>query len=590
MGTQTTELLNKFIMRLSLIALILAYSFLCEAQVYTKGTASQLYWDWRPDIDSNCYEFTYVNYRNVNLSDPPFTNKVGIIYWDDCDYGKSYVVDTNCAFKHNPLHDTLYRVSTYYGERDTICGFDTPYNAGTDINFAERTSPVRVKVIYRGLVHLPERCNKWHFAVSQYFYSNGVRQYYYQSGNAGFGTQYNTKSNIDSITYIMGLHALYEYTTFISMPVGCAFDNINFQNNSSSRFMTPMPYYFPIGWDIEYNAGNYDPDHDSIVYSIPDTIKSAEQFGIGVSFGQQLFCPKDTFGNAISDILTHNYFFAALPGATGTNPPRFNAQNNPFDTDSTFHLVDSTGMITFNAKSDMEPVLYVKATEYRKGKFLSETFTISQFTLINENREPSYMRIDTPNVQNALFNNQGTMMSCAGLPISFDAYVKLPIAGGDLIVRTTADTTLPGNGSCSITGIHSDSVRLHFSWNVPTNARGLYNVYVSAKDSNCSPPYNHYLQVYTWSFYIDSCLAPLHIDNVMKENVFELYPNPSTNIFTVSSNENFTSVKIYSMLSELVYKKKVKPTKQLEVSVLDLPKGIYIVQIDDKHVRKLVVE
>ncbi len=58
--------------------------------------------------------------------------------------------------------------------------------------------------------------------------------------------------------------------------------------------------------------------------------------------------------------------------------------------------------------------------------------------LINENRKPGYMRIDSSSVQNALFNSHGTKMSCKNLPNSFDAYVKLPITGGDLIVRKTA--------------------------------------------------------------------------------------------------------------------------------------------------------
>lgn len=200
------------------------------------------------------------------------------------------------------------------------------------------------------------------------------------------------------------------------------------------------------------------------------------------------------------------------------------------------------------------------------------------------------MRIDTGSMQNALFNSQGTMMSCTGLPISFDAYVKLPVINGNLIVRTTADSTLPGNGACAIVGVNTDSVRLHFTWTPPANARGLYNVFVSAKDSNCSPPYHQYLQVYTWSFYIDSCLSPLNLANVINANGVVLYPNPSNDELTISSDENFSTVKIYTLLSELVLIKNVKPTKRLEIHTSDLAEGIYIVNIDGKYARKLVVK
>jgi len=579
-------------MRIFLIIVLLTCALSSNAQVYSRGGASQLYWDWRPDLASNCYEFTYVNYMKAKLLPPHYDYKIGIFYWDDCNFGKSYVRDSDCVFLHWPLLDTLYRVTTYYGERDTMCGFDSPYDPGTDINFAQKTTPVRTKVVYKGLVYLPEKCNRWYFSVAKPFNSNGIDQYYCTNGSRGGDLTFtNTKSNIDSLTYFMRTSYVIQVHSYFTMPVVCSFDNTDFSNNSSGRFITEVPHYFPVSKAVEFNPGYYDPDHDSTVFSIPDTINSAEGIS-GSGTGGSCFCPRDTSGNPISKILTHNRYFAPLPGQTGPNPIRYNALNNPFDTDSTFHMVDSTGKMTFNAKSDMEPILYCKATKYRKGKFLSETFIINQFTLINENREPSYMRIDTPTVLNALFNNQGTMMSCTGLPISFDAWVKLPITSGDLIVRTTADSTLPGIGACSITGIHTDSVHLKFSWTPPANARGLYNVFVSAKDTNCSPPFNHYLQVYTWSFYIDSCLSPLNIPNSSSggEGTILIYPNPTNDKLIITSSESFSSVKIFTLLSELVYEKKIKAAKQLEISIAELPAGMYLVNVDGKWVRKLVVE
>jgi len=499
-------------------------------------------------------------------------------------------MDSNCSIIHQPLRDTLYRVTSFYGERDTLCGFDSPYDPGTNLNFAQKTSPVRTKIIYKGLVYLPEKCNRWYFSVAKSFPTNGIDQYYLTNGNtAGDGTYTNFRSNIDSMLYYMWSGNLISYFSYLRMPVTCSFDNTNFSNNSSNRFLSQPAYYFPVGKEINYNFGNYDPDHDSLLISIPDTIKSAEYLTSIATF--EIFCVHDAAGNPVNDILTHNFFFASLPGASGINPSRYNAQNNPFDTDSTFHLVDSTGKMTFTAQSDMEPILYTKATEYRNGKFLSETFIINQFTLINENREPSFMRIDTATVQNALFNSQGTMMSCTGLPISFDAYVKLPIAGGYLIVRTTADTTLPGNGACTITGVHTDSVHLKFTWTPPASARGLYNVYVSAKDTNCSAPFNHYLQVFTLSFYIDSCLSPLNLSPNLASNGEDnivIYPNPATGKVTITSSKEFRSIKVYNLVSELVMEEKTRPSRQLELDVSSLSPGMYMVNVDGV-VRKMVV-
>jgi hypothetical protein len=374
-------------------------------------------------------------------------------------------------------------------------------------------------------------------------------------------------------------------------PIGCSFDNTLHSNNSSSRFITQVPHYFPIHKPIVYNAGNLDPDHDSIVYTIPDTIKQSVVLkrSTWVHSGRSAFCHKNTKGIPVDEVFTTNYYFAPLPGATGPNPARYNAQNNPFDTDSSFHMVDSTGKITFTATRDMEPILYIKATEYRGGKFLSETFLINQFTLINENREPSYMRIDTPSVQNALFNSEGTLMSCTGLPIRFEAYVKLPSVGGDLIVRTTADTTLPGNGTCHISKFGTDSARLTFNWTPPSDARGLYNVYVSAKDTHCAPPYHHYLQVYTWSFYIDSCVSPLQTSAVSASADIKVYPNPSGDQCQISSTEEFNTVQVYNVYGQKVYGQKFQSVTQHSIDIRSWPPGVYLLNIDEKHMRKLVV-
>jgi hypothetical protein len=255
--------------------------------------------------------------------------------------------------------------------------------------------------------------------------------------------------------------------------------------------------------------------------------------------------------------------------------------------------VDSTGKTTFNAKSTMEPVLYYSAKKYREQKFVNETYYVNQFTLVNDVRPTSYMRIDTASLQGAYFNNEGTMIGCADKPITFDAYVKLPFASvssANLMVRTTVDSTLPGNGTCNITGLHTDSVHLTFNWTPPLNSKGLYNAFISAKDSNCLLPYHHFLQVYTWSFYIDSCVAAMNVADIEKDKTIVLYPNPAKQELTIESEVTFNKVKVYNLLSELMIEKELKPSKKFELSIGHLPSGIYIVHIDGKYIRKLVIE
>jgi hypothetical protein len=303
------------------------------------------------------------------------------------------------------------------------------------------------------------------------------------------------------------------------------------------------------------------------------------------------FSPTDSAGNPVSEVFTSNRFFAPLPGATGPNPPRFNAQNNPFDTDSTFHVTDSTGKTTFTAQSAMQPVLYYSAKKYRNETFMNETFFFNQFTLVDENREPSHMRIDTPTVQQAVFNPEGTLLCCAGDTVSFQAYVKLPIWGSSLIVRTTAEKTLPGNATCTVSGNYTDSVRLALSWAIPPTAKGLCHVYIQAKDSNCNAPFNHHTQVYHWSFYVDSCgsSTPSQLTGLDSAQEIMLYPNPANDQCRIISEQPMQSVTIYTMLSEPVVTYSNISAKTIDINTAGLTPGVYLVIIDQRYVRKLVI-
>ena len=69
-----------------------------------------------------------------------------------------------------------------------------------------------------------------------------------------------------------------------------------------------------------------------------------------------------------------------------------------------------------------------------------------------------------------------------------------------------------------------------------------------------------------------------------------LYPNPANDKLMISSDENFSSIKIFSLLSQLLYEKKTHGTKKFEVNINDLPTGMYLVDIDGKYIRKLLIE
>ncbi|MBK7762983.1 MAG: T9SS type A sorting domain-containing protein [Bacteroidetes bacterium] len=586
--------------KIFILFIVLALPCILKSQeVFTKGGGGEMYWKWRPDIADSCYEFTFINILPMQYDwTHNFCEITTMYYWNDCNYGKNYIVVNDTGFVTPPLFDTLYRAVVPQGIIDTFCGYTIPYTLAIAGNNYQSYSPHRARVEYKGLIYLPEKCDRWYFAIG--FHKKGG------CGNISWddtrtkimlngGFYHNQLSNLDSLCFVRYKWAIGSFG--FSSIAGCSFNNLDFPNNNSARFLSPYLYNFPINKNVEYTPGPFDVDGDSLVVSIPDTLKGATLLQMGSATPEwylqtaRFFSDTDLNGNYHSEVFTDDHYYAPLPGQTGPNPIRYNGLNNPFDTDSTFHLVDSTGRTTFTAKSTMQPVLYYSVKEYRNQKFVSETYRFNQFTLKNDTRPISYMKIDTISVQNAYFNNQGTLMSCAGLPISLDAYIKLPsVSNADLHVRTTADTTLPGTVSCTITNANTDSVHLKLNWQVPITAKGLYNVYISAKDSNCLAPFNHFTQVYTWSFYIDSCVAPLSVieTNVQDDNV-SLFPNPAQQRLTITANEEIQYVRIYNTLSQTVADINLSPAKQWQISLSKLAPGMYYVSVNNKYVKKLVV-
>jgi len=576
------------------LSLIIGAYLNLKSQAFNRGESAQMYWTYRPDIGTNCYEFTYESYLTRNGSSIPdyHSNGINMYYWNDCNYGKTWIGASDTGFVNEPLHITLARSVNPYGIIDTFCGFDMPYNTASEspVDDDLLDSPHKKMLQYKGIVCLPEKCNQWHFAIGAYKYVCIDA-----SDKAGIFANIVTSSdtfvlsNIDNLCYSPYFGSMTNSSGGWGV-VGCSFNNTNYPDNSSARFLSPPAYYFSIGKEAEYNPGPYDPDHDSISITIVDTMKTTLMLLTWPPGVRNSFKVNDTAGNPYPDVFTYNIFFAPLPGQTGPNPIRYNAVNNPFDTDSTFHIIDSTGEVTFTGQSVMYPILYYRARDYRNHQLVSESYFYNSFSMLDDPRPLSYMNVDSAGLQNANFNTQGTMVGCPAWPISFDAYIKLPgVTNGDLKVRTTADTTLPGNAICAITNPNTDSVHLHFNWTPPVGSHGLYSVFVSAKDSNCSPPYNHFMQVYTWNFYIDSCSATMAVNDLENDNSLILYPNPATNKVSITSSKEFRSVKVYNLLSELVMEENVKPSKEIELDVSGLPSGIYLVNVDGV-VRKMVVE
>lgn len=76
-------------------------------------------------------------------------------------------------------------------------------------------------------------------------------------------------------------------------------------------------------------------------------------------------------------------------------------------------------------------------------------------------------------------------------------------------------------------------------------------------------------------------IALVGINNIEKNNNFNIYPNPVTNEFTITAIETgkiYLQLKIVNILGEIVYQSLIEDQKS-EINISDLPKGVYFVKM-----------
>ncbi len=90
------------------------------------------------------------------------------------------------------------------------------------------------------------------------------------------------------------------------------------------------------------------------------------------------------------------------------------------------------------------------------------------------------------------------------------------------------------------------------------------------------------------------CQLSVGINNYIELSAISIYPNPSSNKITVSSNEGIRSMQIFNVLGEVIYSlQNSTEQKSIEVDLSKNPSGIYIVtvQTENKIInRRLIIQ
>ena len=574
------------------------FSIKAQPTQFSLGGAQQLYWNWRPDISDSSYEFILETYNTVHYSQLSTCSRVGIYYWNECTYTKPYF---NCTSTgpgvitcvNSLLFDTLFKVTPGNGEFDSLCGYINPYNFGMSgiADTYNRTSPNRYKIRYKGIVTLPEKCSKWHFSIGDYslFDCNGAGDIAFRTSNRrpiGAAPAFEL-SNIDSFTYIGWYDSIQAAVVNMGSFHMVTLNNLDFQNNSSPRCLNTPWYVSPIGQQSILSPAPYDPDHDSLNIQITDTLFSNALPNYFPSANWQFFVMQNSKGDYSNDLFMFKNWFAPLPGQTGTNPLRYDAKYNPFDTDSTFQLDTQTGQVSFVAKSEMHPLLFFSIKDYRNGILASETFYFNQFTTLPSTRPLPQLRIDTSTLVGGLFLSNGRIKAFKNIPLQFEYDILLNSANGVLSVKHTADSTLPGTAVCQIINNKTDSVRCKFSWTPGNTENGLYTYFTEAKDTNCVIPFAQHKQVFTHAIEVGS--YPQAIENFNENHELTISPNPGTGIFNVHSNTRIEKIEIFDLSGKKMVEHFPLQQQSFNINLSSLPNGIYMISSPLHRTQKLVL-
>ena len=89
------------------------------------------------------------------------------------------------------------------------------------------------------------------------------------------------------------------------------------------------------------------------------------------------------------------------------------------------------------------------------------------------------------------------------------------------------------------------------------------------------------------------CLTTAINASTQTENTFNIYPNPTKGIFTISSNINSPyNITIYDVLGKVIYQKENETNDSTQIDIGNVKKGIYFVSIvseNERVVKRLVI-
>lgn len=186
---------------------------------------------------------------------------------------------------------------------------------------------------------------------------------------------------------------------------------------------------------------------------------------------------------------------------------QYNLSNNPFQTNNTYKLDSTKGIITFAGANEEGPATFsIRVDEYRNGIKVGSMLREMQVYIfkcgggtVPTTYEPVKVRHYTDTLRGADSTNaKYQIIGCAGQEMVWSFNYEFTDTNAKISVSSDADVVLPGS-VVTYTGQVSDVVHGHLRW-TPTTT-GLHVVNFIIEESVCFPPgvvlrYSHPMEFY----------------------------------------------------------------------------------------------
>lgn len=83
-------------------------------------------------------------------------------------------------------------------------------------------------------------------------------------------------------------------------------------------------------------------------------------------------------------------------------------------------------------------------------------------------------------------------------------------------------------------------------------------------------------------------LEPTGIAENEVEHTFQIFPNPGQDLITITSKEKIEKVQIFSIDGKIIKELRLNKSKSIVISIGNLPKGIYLIKLNDRSFKRLI--